>query len=123
MASAPSERLDASTAYLDDSHCRASGSGGLSDRLVNFRGSNCRPIRKPRVSRSCLLVLDPDGHRAEALQQTALGANRPQVVQEHLDGTPHRHPATDREIFANDVAKTTIAKVAGNCIANRYGRG
>ena len=69
------------------------------------------------------MVLDPDGHRAEALQQTALGANWPPVVQEHLERTPHRNPATDQETFANDVAKTTIAKRAGDGVANYDGRG
>ena len=69
------------------------------------------------------MVLDPDGHRAEALQQTALGANRPPVVQEHLERTPHRNPATDQEPFANDFAKTAIAKVAGDGVANGDGRG
>ena len=68
------------------------------------------------------MVLDPDGHRAEALQQTALGANRPPVVQEHLQRTPHRNPATDQEPLANNSAKTTIAKVAGDDVANRDGR-
>src|SRR5687767_11937588 len=53
----------------------------------------------------------------------AIGANRPPVIQEHLERTPHRNPATDQETFANDFSKTTIAKVAGDGVANRDGRG
>src|SRR5688500_4665092 len=86
-------------------------------------GRHFRPIRAPRVSTRCLFVLDPDGHRAEPLQQPALGTYRPPVVQEDLERAPHCNPATNQEPFANDSRKTTVAEVAGDEVAKRYGRG
>jgi hypothetical protein len=56
------------------------------------------------------------------LQEAALGANRPPVVQEYLQRAPHRNPAPDQKTFANDFAETALAEIAGNGVANRNGR-
>src|SRR5688572_30484473 len=59
------------------------------------------PVGPPSVARHSLVVLDSDWHLAQALGEANLRSNRPPVVEEHLQRSPHCHPPNNEKPFAD----------------------
>ena len=73
-----------------------------------------RPASRTAMRRwtPSLGLLDVDRHRAQALEETNLGAHRPPVVEEHFERAPHRHPPADEQPFAEDPGEATLGQTA-----------
>lgn len=56
-------------------------------------------------------------HGGESIEQPRFGSNGPPVVQENLQGSPHRNPAADQQAFLEDLAPTAVAQRVRDKIA------
>ena len=105
--------------WFDPGGRRERPSAGRVEAPGALHGRHLGPVGSPRVPRSALLVLDPDRHRGQPLQQAGIGADGPPVVQEHLERAPHRDPAADQQPFAHHLAETPFAEVSAGQVADR----
>jgi hypothetical protein len=75
-------------------------------------------VRAPAFTSRDLVVVDANRHFAEAIVEPSLSSYRPPVVQEHLEGPPHCHPATNEKPFAKHFRQVALVKVVRDRVAD-----